>query len=186
MNLEECIGVQTMLTGNASSNPTQDLTSIAKQALEKGFKAIEVVPAQFQTVAGRQATSFLQKTYGEKERQEIRDALQPFKLITVHGSNIFIEITSGKIDKALWNPNTELIQFAHDIGAHLVTFHDLRRGPDWQTITDQEMAEYHIQWGKKAAEHAEEWDLTTGYEMTEKNVTFLDQYKILEKKGRER
>ena len=58
MNLEERIGVQTLLLAEKGGQTDAEAISLAvKQIGDAGFKAIEIVPAQFTPGEGRAAAS---------------------------------------------------------------------------------------------------------------------------------
>jgi sugar phosphate isomerase/epimerase len=133
---------------------------------EAGFKTIEMVPAQFGAHSGPAASSFLRSTFGSRERQQLRKILKSFSMVTVHGTNLVIQIRhgQGRGGEELWDPYVELLRFGRDIGAGLVTFHSLQ--PDAEKKpSEEEMAEAHIRFGEVAAKYSEEWNLSAGYEL---------------------
>ena len=181
VDVDEIIGVQTMLMAEPKVEPARDIMSVIETAQSAGFRAIEVVPAQFQPLTGNETISYLQTAYGRKERAELKDMLRSFNLVTVHGSKIIIDVTDGARGKELWEPYMQLMHLAHDIGAHIVTFHDLRRGPNWKSVAQEEMAHCHVEFGRIAAEYAEEWGILSGFELTENNLEFFFQHNIMDR-----
>ena len=166
MGVEERIGPSTLILGEGGA---QAITSMIAQVKEAGFKAIEICPAQFQSVEPLTDPSLLEKLFGEAERRRLREALKPFHVVTVHGSSFWvIKIRGGDKEEELWKPYRELMRFAHDIGAQIVSFHPLQRsaGAD---ISNAEMFEYNIEFGKKAVEYADECHLTVAFENMPRN-----------------
>ena len=165
--MEEYMGVQTLLMKErGSQTDARAIASAVNRVKDSGFKAIEVTPAQFNSLAGREAAIFLENTFTVEERRNLKDLLKAFRVITVHGSNITINVQAkgGKKNEDLWRPYLELMRFAHDIGAHIVTFHSLKPA-EGARLTDEEMIDYHVEFGKLAARYAQEWDLLAGFEL---------------------
>lgn len=185
--MEEYMGVQTLLMRERDGQMDAQAIALAVNEIKNsGFKAIEIVPAQFQAVTGKEAAIFLEKTFDEKERGNLRDLLKGFSVITVHGSNIVLRVPpqEDKENEDLWRPYLELMRFAHDIGAHLVTFHSLPPAEGGK-VTDEEMADYHIAFGKLAAEYAQKWNLHAGFELATRYKFFLEN-KIINRIGSRR
>jgi sugar phosphate isomerase/epimerase len=185
--MEESMGVQTLLMRERDGRTDAQAIAFAVNRIkESGFKAIEIVPAQFQTVTGKEAAVFLEKAFDEKERSNLRDLLRGFSVITVHGSNIVLRVPplKDKIAADLWLPYVELMRFAHDIGAHLVTFHSLQPA-EGAGVTDEEMADSHVAFGQMAAEYASQWNIQAGFEMATRYKFFLE-YKIIDRIGSRR
>ena len=185
--MEEYMGVQTLLMKERGSQTDARAIGLAVNRIKDvGFKAIEIVPAQFNSVAGKEAAIFLENTYPEAERRNLKNLLKAFRVVTVHGSNITIPIQSiqDKKNEGLWRPYLELMRFARDIGAHIVTFHSLKR-PEAGPLTDAERADYHIEFGKLAARYAREWNLLAGFELATDYKFFLEN-RIIDRIGSER
>ncbi len=185
--MEERMGVQTLLLRERDGRTdAQAIAFAAGQIKHSGFQAIEIVPAQFQVVTGGEAAKFLENTFGEEERRNLRDLLKGFSMITVHGSNIVLRVPpqGDKGKEELWRPYLELMRFARDIGAYLVTFHALQP-TEGDRVTDEEMADYHIAFGKTAAEYAQKWNLRAGFELATRYKFFLEE-KIIDRIGSRR
>ncbi len=187
MTRQDRMGVQTlMLEDRGDQSDFDALCKAIRGIREAGFRTIEMVPAQFGTHIGPQASSFLKSTFGSRERQQLRKILEPFSMITVHGSNIVIQLRhrEERGEEELWEPYVELLRFGRDIGAGVVTFHSLQ--PDQEKEpSEQEMAEAHIRFGRVAAEYSEEWDLRSGYELAT-SYDFLMKNKIVAAVGSQR
>jgi sugar phosphate isomerase/epimerase len=184
MNLEERIGVQTLLLAEKGGRTDAEaIASAVKQIGDAGFKAIEIVPAQFTPGEGREAAAFLEKAFGAEERKRLRSLLEPFRMVTVHGSNVIVRIPPARGEKTddLWRPYLELMRFARDIGAQLVTFHSFQpaKGANPER---EEMIGYYTEFGKLAAKHAEEWDLLAGFELAT-HYKFLVENQVIERIG---
>jgi sugar phosphate isomerase/epimerase len=161
MSVEERIGPSTLILGEGGE---QAIMSMIAPVEEAGFKAIEICPAQFQSVEPLTDPSLLKKLFGEAERRRLREALKPFHLVTVHGSSFWVtKIRGGYKKEEIWEPYRELISFAQDIGAQIVSFHPFQRS-DGADISNAEMFEYNIEFGKKAVEYADERHLTFAFE----------------------
>ena len=184
MNMEEYMGVQTLLMKErGSQTDSRAIASAVKQVKDSGFKAIEVTPAQFNSVAGKEAFIFLENTFPAMERRKLKDLLKAFDVVTVHGTNITINVQSkgDKKNEDLWRPYLELMRFAHDIGAHIVTFHSLKPA-EGARVSEEEMTDYHVEFGKLAARYAQEWDLLAGFELAT-NYRFFIKNEIINRIG---
>ncbi|MBU1209025.1 MAG: sugar phosphate isomerase/epimerase [Proteobacteria bacterium] len=187
MNWEALIGVPTtLMMEGGSESEAKAIPSIVDQIRKSGFQTIEIVPAQFHPLTERDAALFLETTFGERERKKLREPLKPFQVVTVHGSNIAIEVAecSAGREEDPWRPYIELMRFARDIGARIVTFHKIRR-QEKADLSDGEMAEYHIKFGKLAAGYAQEWNLIAGFELAN-DIKFFRENEIINRIGSER
>src|SRR3972149_10539353 len=167
MNMEEYMGVQTLLLKERGSQTDARAIALAVNRIkDAGFKAIEITPAQFNSVAGRETAVFLENTFPEEERRNLKNLLKAFRVVPVHGTNITINVQSkgDKKNEDLWQPYLELMGFSRDIGAHIVTFHSLKPAGGAR-LGEEEMIDYHIEFGKLAARYAQEWDLLAGFEL---------------------
>ena len=181
MNLEDRIGVQTLLLGEKGGRTDAEaIASAVKQIGDAGFKAIEIVPAQFTSVEGRVAAPFLERAFGVDERRNLRNLLKPFRAVTVHGSNIIVRVPPGRDEKRedLWGPYLALMRFARDIGAQVVTFHSFQAA-EGTSLKKGEMIELYTEFGVLAAKAAEEWGLLAGFELAT-NYDFFLENKIIE------
>jgi sugar phosphate isomerase/epimerase len=172
---QDRMGVQTlMLEDRGDQSDFEALCRAIRGIQDAGFKTIELVPAQFGVHIGRDASSFLRSAFGSQERQQLRKILEPFHMITVHGSNVVIQIQrgEGRAEEERWDPYVELLRFGRDIGAGLVTFHSFQPDPG-KKPSEEEMAEAHIRFGKVAAEYSEKWNLLSGYEFATTHAFFL-------------
>ncbi len=161
MDVEERIGPSTLILGEGGA---QAITSMIAQVMEAGFKTIEICPAQFQSVDPLTDPSLLKKLFGEAERRRLREALKPFHLVTVHGSSFWVtKLRGGYKEEDFWEPYRELMRFAQDIGAQIVSFHPFQRS-DGADISDDEMFEYNIEFGKKALQYSDEHSLSFAFE----------------------
>jgi sugar phosphate isomerase/epimerase len=161
MAVEERIGPSTLISGEAGARA---MASTITQVKEAGFKTIELCPAQFHAVDPLTAPSFLEHLFGEAERRRLRTMLSPFRVVTVHSSSYWVtKIRCGKTKEDLWKPYLELMRFARDIGAQIVSFHPLQRS-EGATISNNDMFAYNLEFGKKAVECAEDWNLAVAFE----------------------
>ncbi len=175
-NMEENIGVPTsLMMDRGDRTEAQAITFAVNRIRDAGFKTVEIAPGQFRTVAGKNAEAFLKSAFGEEDRRGLRDLLKPFHTVTVHGSGIIIHVPGGREEgkEELWAPYLELMRFARDIGARLVTFHSLQP-PKGGSLDQEQMARYHIQFGKVAVEYAQKWALLAGYELATQYQFFLE------------
>jgi sugar phosphate isomerase/epimerase len=187
MNWEEYMGVQTLLLKErGGQTDAQAIVLAVNRIREAGFKTIEITPAQFNSVAGREAAISLENIFPEGERRNLRNLLKAFRVVTVHGSNITIQVQSkeDKKNEYLWRPYLELMRFARDLGAHIVTFHSLKRA-EGAHLTDGEMIAYYIEFGKLAARYAQEWNLLAGFELAT-DYKFFVENRIVDRIGSER
>jgi sugar phosphate isomerase/epimerase len=186
-HMEESIGVPTSLMMDPGDRTDAQAIKFAVNRIRNaGFKTVEIAPGQFRSLAGKNAETFLKSAFGEEDRRELRDLLKSFRTVTVHGSGITIHIPGGREEEKeeLWAPYLELMRLARDIGARLVTFHGLQP-PDGGSPDPEEMARYHVQFGKIAAQYAQKWDLLAGFELATHDQFFLEN-RIISRIGSER
>jgi sugar phosphate isomerase/epimerase len=173
--MEESIGVPTSLMMDpGDKTDVQAIKFGVNRIRDAGFKTVEIAPGQFRSAAGKNAETFLKNAFGEGDRMDLRDLLKPFRTVTVHGSNIIIHVPGEReeAEEEQWGPYLELMRLARDIGARLVTFHSLHP-PEGGSLKQEEMARYHIEFGKLAAEYAQKWDLLVGFELATHYQFFL-------------
>jgi sugar phosphate isomerase/epimerase len=185
--MEEFIGVPTSLMMDpGDKTDAQAILSAVKSIQNSGFKTVEIAPGQFRSVAGKNAEAFLKSAFGEEDRRELKDLLRSFRTITVHGSGLIIHVPGGREGGKgeLWAPYLELMRFARDIGARLVTFHSLQP-PEGGSLNPEEMARYHVEFGRVAARYAQECDLLAGFELATHYRFFLEN-RIIERIGSQR
>ncbi len=182
--MEDRFGVPTSLMALQGDRTEAQAIRFAVNAIRNaGFKAIEISPGQFRSVAGNAAEFFLKSAFPEKDRRDLRALLAGLHTVTVHGSNIILRVPGGgkEVKEETWNPYLELMRFARDIGAQLVTFHSLQP-PEGGSLNEEEMARRHVEFGKVAAEYAEKWDLRAGFELATHYRFFLN-HGIIERIG---
>lgn len=161
MDVEERIGPSTLISGEGGA---RSMASTITRVREAGFKAIELCPAQFHAVDPLAVPSFLEHLFGAAERRRLRRLLRPFRVVTVHSSSYWVtKIRSGVTKEALWQPYLELMRFARDLGAHIVSFHPFQRSAG-AAISDHDMFAYNLEFGKRAVECAEDWNLAVAFE----------------------
>jgi sugar phosphate isomerase/epimerase len=165
MDVGKRIGPSTLILGEGG---TQEITSMITSVKEAGFKTIEICPTQFQSVEPLTNYSFLEKLFGETERRRLGEVLKPFQTVTVHGSSYWVTKIQGRDKEEFWKPYHELMRFAYDIGAQIVSFHPLQRS-EGADISDDEMFERNIEFGRKAVGYADEWNLTAAFENMPRN-----------------
>ena len=166
MALEERIGPSTLISGEAGARA---MASTITQVKEAGFATIELCPAQFHAVDPLTAPLFLEHLSGEAERRRLRTMLSPFRVVTVHSSSYWVtKIRFRKTKEDLWKPYLELMRFARDIGAQIVSFHPLQRLAG-AAISNNDLVAYNLEFGKKAVEHAKDWNLAVAFENLPQN-----------------
>jgi sugar phosphate isomerase/epimerase len=142
---------------------------------DAGFRTVEIAPGQFRSAAGKNAETFLKNAFGAEDRRGLRDLLKPFRTVTVHGSGIIIHVPGGTdgAKAEQWAPYLELMRFAYDIGARLVTFHSLQPSKEG-SLDQEELARCHIEFGTLASQYAQKWDLLVGFELATQYQFFLE------------
>ncbi len=186
-NIQNRFGVPTsLMLVQGDRTEAQAIRFAVNGIRSAGFKAIEISPGQFRSVAGSAAEVFLKDAFREGDRKNLGADLEPFHTVTVHGSNIIIRVPGGgeEAKEETWRPYLELMSFGRDIGAELVTFHPLQ-APEGVSLKEEEMALRHIEFGRIAAEYAEKWDLLAGFELATQYRFFLNNG-IIERIGSKR
>ena len=96
-NMEESIGVPTSLMMDPGDRTEAQAIQFAVNRIRKaGFRTVEIAPGQFKGVAGKNAETFLKNAFGEEDRRDLRDLLNPFRTVTVHGSGMIIHVPGGR------------------------------------------------------------------------------------------
>ncbi len=166
MDISTRIGSSTLIAGAGGANA---IISIVDSIRAAGFKAIEICPVQATSVDPLMNPAFIDTLFNEAERRTIRAALRSFHVVTVPTSSHWVTTLRGQTtEDALWAPYHELMRFAHDIGADLVSFHPLQRTGD-AALSYDEMVEYNVTCGQRAVEYADEWKTTAAFEKTPPN-----------------
>lgn len=149
--LEDKIGVSTLCMPGI---PIEDAIGRIQNA---GFKAIEVVPVKVQRDSN---IDYWMEYFDVPKRQEVKSLLEPFETVTVHSSNLGVNIchTDAVKRQRAKDRYNALMEFAFDIGAQAVTMHS--GNAEDQALTDK----YHLEYGLAAAEYAAKHNLTAGYE----------------------
>lgn len=165
-DIEDRVGVSSFWMPGVSLEEAINLASA------KGFKSFEVVPADFQGVVGYPYTMtsagvWLRTCSKERRSNLIKRLKENFKIVTVHAPHLGVNIASinhGWREESI-RQYIECIEFARDLGSSIVTFHP--GGKTWGFNQDpKEIIQYNIEFGKKAIEYAEEYDMKMGYEVT--------------------
>jgi len=163
---EEMIGV-------ASSVFPGELNKNIKAVELAGFKTIEILAGDF----SKKATIW-PRTCGVEERKEIKRQLKSFSSVLVHASYEGVNICSinhGQREESV-KQYLECIEFAHDIGAKIVSFHPGTQTPG-NFANSKEIVNYNIEFGKRALEKAYEYDLELTFETV--NISLPDIKEII-------
>ena len=131
------------------------LTRAIEQTLEAGFAAFELTPIIY---GGPEA-------FSETERRDLRRRLDGFKLVTVHSSGMGgANICSGDSAHRQHSREryVELLRFAQDLGADVLTFHPGRQAADG--LSEQEVRAENIAFGRKLVACLDGPSMKLGYE----------------------
>jgi len=151
MKIDERIGVSTHALFDLTID--QAIIDISKS----GFNTFEIIPADFQGAGGFPFTwknpGVWPRTFGKEKREELKHKLSCFSQVTVHAPHIGVDIGSCNpgIREESMKQYIDSIEFAHDIGSKIVTFHH-------GGIAES------IEFGRKAVPYAHKYDLRFGYE----------------------
>ncbi len=161
IDIADKIGLSTLILEDVGA---EAIRSIVDPVTKAGFKSLEICPSQFYSVDPLMNASLLYSLYSEDERSRLRKTLRRFEVVTVHGSSWWaVKIREGFKEEVLWQPYLELMRFASDVGAHIVSFHPLQRSPCC-CFSDEMMVEYNFKLGTIAAEYADELNLMAAFE----------------------
>jgi len=165
MNIADRIGVSSFWM------PGISLEEGINTALEKGFKTFEVVPADFQGVVGYPYTKpsppLWLRTLSKERKRDLIAMLNNFKIVTVHGPHLGVNIASVNrgIREESVRQYMECIEFAHEAGAPIATFHCGIESWGFKLDPEQRI-KWDMEFILKALEYAEKYDLMLGYEVT--------------------
>jgi len=168
MNLEDRIGVS--LISFAGITTEQAI----RAASEGGFKTIEVFVSTathcsigYPTLLAPSAGVWPRDCDG-KTRGRLRKQLSEFSIVTVHAQIEGINIASWNrsIREESVQQYLECIDFAHDIGASVCTFHPHSscRYPHYARQYEEETRAFNLEFARRALERARPYDLTLGFE----------------------
>ena len=168
MDLSDRIGVSTISLPGVTAEHAVDAIA------EAGFKSIEILcgVATHSPIGNpdlmKPSSACWPRDWDHTRREALRDKLRQFGIVTVHAQLEGINIAS-------WNPGIreesvkqylECIDFAHDIGASICTFHphSTCRYPQYERMHKHETHEYNLAFAHKAIDHARSYDLQLGFE----------------------
>ena len=160
MHENDPIGPSTLISGLSGA---QALKSTVHHILENDFNAIEICPAQFQHVDPLDTPQFLTSVFPAKERQQLKETLSSFRYVSVHGSSFWVTRLKEAIDLShAWLPYLELMQFASDVNADVVSFHPIQSTS--VDCSETELIQINIDFGKRAATYAKQLNLQAAFE----------------------
>jgi sugar phosphate isomerase/epimerase len=160
MHETDLLGPSTLTSGLSG---TQAVRSSIHQILEKDFNAIEVCPTQFQQMNPLNNSQFLTSAYNDEVRQQLKELLSSFHYVSVHGSSFWVTKIPQNIDPSnIWMPYLELMQFASDVGADVVSFHPIQSMSPVHSV--EELIQMNIDFGKHAAAYAHQRNLKAAFE----------------------
>jgi len=183
MSIEDRIGVSTISLVNITAEAAADAM------WERGFRAIEIftgVPGlgSYGHPAPLPGAGIWPRACDDARRRTLREKLKRFPYVTVHAQ--FADNNIASLNPGIRQESAqqyfECIDFAHEIGAPLVTFHAGScvkssypgvfegRGDDW-----------NIEFAREATDSAERHGLKTGFEGT--HYAGMDVSRIVEKAG---
>lgn len=181
--IESRIGISTHVLPGVSLD--EAINAVARA----GFRAFELVPADWQCVVGHprmiRNAGVWPRTFGKTERAALRKQLEVFEIVTVHSPHL------GGLNIAAINPgireesrrqDRELIEFAADIGAASVTFHPGNVVQDSCHGWEDDFHRLNIEFARELAELAEKFDLPVGFETAEGDPNVGD---IVDRVGRD-
>ncbi|MDO9465030.1 MAG: sugar phosphate isomerase/epimerase [bacterium] len=170
MSIEEQIGISTI------SLPAINTEEAIDAVAEAGFKAIELILSIGNQCAigypDRVSPSpgIWPRTCSKERRKKIKEKLKPFLYVTTHvqleGTNI--ASPNPGIREETVKQYIECIEFTHDIGVSMVTFHPRGgcRHSQYEHMYKEDGDRYNLDFAKKALKYAHKYDLQMGYEGT--------------------
>jgi len=161
------VGISTHFLPSAHGESLLDASDLVARA---GFGGFELVPADFQGVIGSPTTirnvGLWPRTFSQRERARLRDALACFRTVTIHAPHLGVNIAS--INPG-WRAESrrqyfECLELALDLGVSTVTFH---HGGQTQGFIapEQEVTDHCIAFAREATAFARKHGLTLGYEV---------------------
>jgi len=138
------------------------------KAAESGMRAVEIVPSDCDGTSGfpetRQAVGFNLDRLDHALRDRLAEVCSRFDTVSVHSHSLDINLASHNegIRRESVRQYRQCIEFAHAINAEWATFHPghyVKRLSDDRLLRDR-----NIEFGKRAAELAERYELMVGYE----------------------
>lgn len=156
MRLDEMLGITTM-------GATKDsIVPMVRQIHDAGFRSVEIIAPMAQEA----------RRFPPGLRDALRAALRRFEWVSVHAHTVLVErrdqLTTPTVRDALLQSHVDMMQFAHEVGGRVVTYHPFM--PHKYEIMlahrfdDRETIDHHVEAGRHLLEHARRLDLTIGFE----------------------
>ncbi len=150
-----------MIGMSAHGAEAKDLLPRLEKMSGAGFKAVEI-PSNFCIEAPGFSPTF---------KRELKEALEPFSTVTVHGMTTHIdahEQPPQPLDAQRLKVYFDLMDFAHDVGARIATFHPLMPHKYDIMLThrfdDEATVDQHVEAGRILLPHGRDRRLTIGFE----------------------
>ncbi len=160
MQVTDPIGPSTLILGISG---VQAVSSAIHQILDKNFTAIELCPVQFQQVNPLKNPKFLTLVFNDEIRKQLKELLSSFQYVSIHGSSFWVTKMPRQINPStVWAPYLELMRFASDVGADVVSFHPIQSGSEDFSV--EELIQTNITFGKHAVMEAHQTHLKVAFE----------------------
>ena len=162
MSIESFIGVSTNVL------PQIDIWEAIKLVNKAGFKAFEIHLGTFEGCFGNPwlvpHAGVWPRTFTEQERKRLREEIQCFDVVIIHGTPIDVNIAALNpgIREESQRQYREAIELAGEIGAKYVTFHPGR--PSNSLHNPEEIRKHNVDFILKMLPLIEKYKLKVGYE----------------------
>jgi len=164
----ERIGISTHFLPAANGEAIWDAID---QVHAMGLRGFELVPNDHQGQLGHPYTipnvGIWPRDFGPDQRERLAQALSVFDTVTIHAPHLDLNIASINhgIGEESQRQYFECIDLARDLGVQIVTFH---RGHASHGFIREltEIEQHNIEFGLRAAELAEKYDMLMGFEVT--------------------
>jgi sugar phosphate isomerase/epimerase len=147
--------------------PGLSLEAAIQHSRDAGFGVFELISADWQAVVGAPpvvSPGVWPRTTGDAQRAALKEKLSGFRHVVVHAHHIDLNIASVNpgIREESQRQYFEALDLAHDIGAHVATFHP---GYASQSITERKtVVRYNIDFALRLAEKAHAYSIRVGLE----------------------
>lgn len=165
--VDERIGISTHFMPKVYNESIYDAIQKVSQAK---FSTFEIVPTEDQAQIGWPVNhpniGITPKLLNREDRQKLREALEVFKLVTIHSPHLDLNIASSNRDirrttKEIYD---ECIQLAVNLDVKIVTFHPGHSSSGYIRLED-EIIKYEIEYGKSILKKCRNHGIKIGYEV---------------------
>jgi len=166
MKIEDFIGASTHFMPMTYGETLEEAIKMLEKA---DIRAFELVPVKYQAQIGWPYNipniGLWFREMGPREIAKLKDLLSTFKVVTIHGQHLDVNIASCNVGirEESIRQYMECLELARKLDVSVVTFHMGRQTPGF-IRSEEEILKYEVEFAEKAINYAKEHGLKVGYE----------------------